>query len=62
MKHLSKVDNTIYDISESCTFENGELKRDDITLIWLHNGSVQWYWGGYDFDTVEYYIRKSKGE
>lgn len=73
MKHISKFDGYEYEISCSMANEDGQLKHDDITLIWrdapcgVGNAFLQdipprelvgWYWGEYDFETVEEYIKK----
>lgn len=63
MKHVSKIDGKEYEISESVSFENGKLERDDITLIWKmkpyeeKTQIVGFYYGGYDFDITESYIK-----
>lgn len=64
MIHTSKINNKHYNISFSMQMENCELKYDDITLIWdFCNASnvtklVGWYFGSYDFETTECYIRR----
>ena len=73
MKHVSKFDGYDYEISYSMADEDGQLKHDDITLIWrdapcgvgqclLENipprELVGWYWGEYDFKIVEDCITK----
>jgi hypothetical protein len=73
MKHISRFDGCVYQISRSMDDENGKLKNDDITLIWRdapcgfeaaeenripHREFVDWYWGEYDYKIVESYIRK----
>lgn len=61
MEHISKIDKMKYIISESGIFENGEFKRDDITLIWDMTNETRligFYYGGYDFDTTESYIKE----
>lgn len=57
MKHISKINNRTYDITESVVFENGEIKRDDKTIIWYGDTIVGWHYGGYDFNTAESYIK-----
>lgn len=64
MKHYSKIDGQNYYISESYALENGEFKRDDITLIWdmtKETTLIGFYYGGYDFGTTESYIKKALG-
>ena len=73
MKHVSKFDGYDYEISCSMADEDGQLKHDDITLIWRDapcgtgqallqdvppRELVGWYWGEYDFKIVEEYIKK----
>lgn len=64
MTHFSKITNKIYDISFSASIEDSKLKFDDITLIWdaadptIPHMLVGWYYGDYDFDTTEDYIRR----
>lgn len=73
MKHISKFDGCIYEISYSMTNENGQRYDDDITLIWRNTPCyvdeqlkvdlplmefVNWYAGEYDYDATEYYIKK----
>lgn len=73
MKHVSKFDGYEYEISYSVADEDGCPKYDDIILIWrdapcgvgnayLENISprelVGWYWGEYDFETAEEYIKE----
>lgn len=73
MKHVSKFDGCVYDISYSMTMEKGELKSDEITIIWKNAPCgvgnafdmdlpimefINWYAGNYDYDDTEYYIKK----
>ena len=73
MKHISKFDNCIYEIAYSASDEDGTPKYDDITLIWKDapcgvdiawkedippRELVGWYWGEYDFDLTEGYIKE----
>lgn len=68
MKHISKFDGQVYEISKSVSMENGQQYEDDITLIWYDEPYdddkcyeeyddarvlVGWYWGGYDYDMTE---------
>lgn len=73
MKHVSKFDGCVYDISYSMTMEKGELKSDGITVIWKNAPCgvddafnmdlpimefIDWYAGNYDYDDVEWHIKK----
>lgn len=73
MKHVSKFDGCVYDISYSMTDENGSLKHDDIILIWKdapcghemaekegvpHRELIGWYWGASNYKVTERYIRQ----
>ena len=63
MKHYSKINKKIYNISQSVDYSNHILK-DDITIIWQFEPFdeptklVGWYYGGYDFDATETYIKE----
>ncbi len=72
MKHISKFDRYEYEIAYSIVDEDGCPKYEDITLIWRDapcgvgqsflqdippRELVGWYWGEYDFETVEEYIK-----
>lgn len=72
MKHISKFDGYDYEIGYAMSNENGKEYSDDITLIWrdapcgvgnayLENISprelVGWYYGEYDSEIVEGYIK-----
>lgn len=73
MKHISKFDGCVYDISYSMSKENGKEYDDDITIIWRDTPCgfdsayendlpirefVNYYAGEYDYDDTEYYIKK----
>lgn len=72
MEHISKFDSCVYEISYSMGYEDEELREDDITLIWRDapcdidaaweedippRELVGWYFGEYDFDITEEYIK-----
>ena len=72
MKHISKFDGCVYDISYSMTMEDGELKDDGVIVIWKNAPCgvddafdadlpimefVAWYCGDYDYDDVEWQIK-----
>ena len=72
MKHISKFDGCVYDISHSVGVENGKEYDDCICLIWRDapcgfdeafdkdipvQELVGWYHGDYEYDTTEYYIK-----
>jgi hypothetical protein len=62
MKHISKIDKKTYYISESISYD--DHKHDDITLIWDFEPFdkpallVGWFYGEYDYEQTEEYIRK----
>lgn len=72
MKHVSKFDGCVYEISHSVSIENGKEYDDCVCLIWrdapcgfdaafdndipIHE-LVNWYHGDYDYDTTEQYIK-----
>ena len=62
MTHYSKLNGKLYFISKSVDYLNG--KDDDITLIWFFepydepSHLVGWYYGGYDYNLTEYYIKR----
>ena len=73
MKHTSKINGKTYEIGFAMSTENGKTYNDDITLIWYDSPEsiekcfsenipprvfVGWYFGEYDFDTTEYYVRE----
>ena len=72
MKHFSKLDNYEYEIAHSASDFEGCPKYDDITLIWRDapcgidvcftkdippRELIGWYWGAYDFELTEGYIK-----
>jgi hypothetical protein len=72
MKHVSKFDGCVYEISHSISIENGKRYDDCVCLIWrdapcgfdaafdndipIHE-LINWYHGDYDYDTTEHYIK-----
>ncbi len=63
MKHVSKFMGE-YEISESVSMNNGRVEcMDNITLIWRTDGEgphilVHWYYGDYNKQIVEDYIKE----
>lgn len=64
MRHISKIDGREYYISENGTFANGQWYSDDLTLIWTETQDedqflrfVNFYYGEYDYETTEDYIK-----
>lgn len=68
MKHVSKFDGRVYEVSKSVSIVDGKKYDDDITLIWYdepydedkcyeedENARVliSWYWGDYCYDMTE---------
>jgi hypothetical protein len=68
MKHISKFDGKVYEVSKSVSMIDGKQYDDDITLIWYdkpydedvcHEEDddarvlVSWYWGDYNYDMTE---------
>ena len=71
MKHVSKIDGQVYEISKSVSMESGTQYDDDITIIWYDKPYddnvayeedvdarifIDWYWGEYDADVTDAYI------
>lgn len=71
MKHISKFDGQVYEISKSVSMVDGKQYDDDITLIWYdkpYNDNVcydedydarvfvNWYWGEYDEELTDAFI------
>ena len=72
MKHISKFDGCVYEISHSVGVENGKKYDDCICLIWRDapcgieeawdndmspREFINWYCGDYDYDYTEEYIK-----
>ena len=72
MKHVSKFDSCVYEISYSVADEDGTPKYDNILLIWRDapcdidlafekdippRELIGWYFGEYDYDDVEWQIK-----
>ena len=72
MKHVSKFDGQVYEISKSVNVVDGKQYDDDITLIWYDmpydenkvyeedidaRVLIDWYWGEYDYDVVDALIQ-----
>jgi hypothetical protein len=77
MKHISKFDGQEYEISKSVSIEDGRQYDDWITLIWYDpyydddksyeedeeaRILIGWYWGDYNEEFVEKYIRNYWGD
>lgn len=71
MKHVSKVDDLVYEVSKSVSIVDGKQYDDDITLIWYDKKYeddlcydeeldarvlIGWYWGDYDEELTDAYI------
>lgn len=72
MKHVSKFDGCVYEISHSVGIENGKEYDDCVCLIWRDapcgieeawdndmppREFINWYCGDYDYDFTEDYIK-----
>ena len=72
MKHVSKFDGCVYEISHSVGIENGKEYDDCVCLIWRDapcgieeawdndvppREFINWYCGEYDYDFTEDYIK-----
>ena len=72
MKHVSKIDDQVYEISKSVSVFDGRAYEDDITIIWHdkpYNDDVYydedsdarvligWYWGDYDAELTDSHIK-----
>jgi hypothetical protein len=68
MKHVSKFDGKVYEVSKSVSIVDGKQYDDDITLIWYDKPYddnvcydedddarvlIGWYWGDYNYDMTE---------
>ena len=72
MKHISKFDGQVYEVSRSVNVLDGRVYDDDITIIWYDKPYdddsccdedpdarvlIDWYWGDYDEELTDEYIK-----